>query len=129
MVDLHCSNGPVSSMPGSTHHKVPKGTMCDNHPDRKATVRMQGETDSFGCEYTIMCDECYAKVKAETTTVDTSGACEWCGKHAAKRRETRDYDEGMCGRIYLVCTPCINRVNDEAQAELEDMGLLWDDLY
>jgi len=33
--------------------------MCDDHQDRPATHRIQGETDSFGCEYIDWCDECY----------------------------------------------------------------------
>ena len=41
--------GPISSLPGSGH-SVPDGAMCDEHPDRPAVARVQGETDSFGCE-------------------------------------------------------------------------------
>ena len=47
--------GRISTLPGSGH-KVPDGTMCDNHPDRLATHRVQGETDSFGSEMNDMCD-------------------------------------------------------------------------
>ncbi len=53
-----CSASRVSTRTGS-HHKVPKGMMCDDHQDRPATHRVQGETDSFGCEYIDWCDECY----------------------------------------------------------------------
>ncbi len=36
--------GPISSLPGA-YHSLPKGTMCDEHPDRPAVARVQGETD------------------------------------------------------------------------------------
>jgi hypothetical protein len=39
--------GPISSLPGSTH-AAPTAGMCDDHPDRPAVARVQGETDSFG---------------------------------------------------------------------------------
>lgn len=39
--------------------------MCDDHPDRPATHRVQGETDSFGCEYIDWCQECHDKYLAE----------------------------------------------------------------
>ena len=41
--------GPISTLPGA-RHALPAGTMCDEHPDRPAVARVQGETDSFGCE-------------------------------------------------------------------------------
>lgn len=41
--------GPTSYLPGH-HCKLPPGTMCDEHPDRLAIARVQGETDSFGSE-------------------------------------------------------------------------------
>jgi len=37
-------------------------------------------------------------------------------------RDARDYEEGMCGRLYRVCGACIKRVNDEARRDLEDSG-------
>ena len=58
-----CSMSRVFTRSGS-HHKVPAGTMCDDHQDRPATHRIQGETDSFGCEYIDWCDECYDKYLA-----------------------------------------------------------------
>jgi hypothetical protein len=41
--------GPISTLPGHSH-QVPDGTVCDDHPDRPAVARIQGETDSFGAE-------------------------------------------------------------------------------
>lgn len=38
--------GPISTLPGH-RHKLPSGATCDDHPDRPAVARIQGETDSF----------------------------------------------------------------------------------
>lgn len=46
MNDRYCSHGPVSSMPGAAS-PVLAGETCDEHPDRPAVRRRQGETDSF----------------------------------------------------------------------------------
>ena len=61
MADI--SSSRVSTRSGS-HHKVPEGATCDDHPDRPATHRVQGETDSFGCEYIDWCQECHDKYLA-----------------------------------------------------------------
>lgn len=116
--------GPISTLPNS-RHQVPDGTKCDDHADRPAVARVQGETDSFGSEMNDMCQECLDKHREHLNSDEAKqhriGICEWCGGHAEDLRDARDYDEGMCGRLYRVCGPCIKRVNDEAAAELEDM--------
>lgn len=114
--------GPISSLPGSLH-KVPEGIMCDDHPDIPATIRVQGETDSFGSEMIDMCDKCYTDYKAEQKDLDLSGNCEWCKNEAPRLFHRRDYDEGLYGRVYLVCQPCITKQNQRALEEMED----WDD--
>ena len=35
--------GPISTLSGA-HHPVPNGQMCDDHEDRPAIARIQGET-------------------------------------------------------------------------------------
>lgn len=114
--------GPISTLPNS-HHDVPKGTKCDEHPDRDAICRVQGETDSFGCEMHDMCQTCLdehrAHLKSPEAEARKTGRCDWCGGDATDLRDARDYDEGMCGRLYRVCGPCIKRVNDEAREELD----------
>lgn len=114
--------GPISSLPGRSHD-VPEGMACDKHPDRKAVARIQGETDSFGCEMIDMCEECAeehrAYLRSDAAKEDRKGQCEWCRSYAEDLRPARDYEEGLCGRVYQVCGPCIKRVNDEAQAELD----------
>lgn len=117
--------GPISTLPGA-RHEVPDGTKCDDHPDRIAVVRIQGETDSFGSEMHDMCAECLAEHRLFLQSPEAQsrrcGRCDWCGQDATDLRDARDYDEGMCGRIYRVCGPCRKRADDEARAELEANG-------
>lgn len=121
--------GPISTLAGTTRD-VPEGMMCDNHPDQPAVVRVQGETDSFGCEMEDICQQCVDERKAyrcsEAGQAEElewrTGACEWCKNHVTDLRDARDYEEGMSGRVYRVCGACIKRVNDEAQAELDASG-------
>lgn len=126
--------GPISTLAGTTRD-VPEGMMCDNHPDQPAVVRVQGETDSFGCEMEDICQQCIDERRAyrcsEAGQAEElewrTGACEWCKKHSTDLSDTRDYEEGMNGRVYRVCGACIKRVNDEAQADLDSYGDYDDD--
>lgn len=111
--------GPISSLPGSTHNPA-KNVCCDEHPDREAVVRVQGETDSFGSEMYDFCKECADKWRAEVAAADTSGCCDWCHHHAPKLRNRRDYEEGLCGRVYQVCHVCIDRENAKLASEMDD---------
>lgn len=117
------TTGPISTLAGKSHD-VPDGQMCDQHPDRPAVARIQGETDSFGCELNDMCQECSdeyrAYLRSDEAKEDRKGQCEWCSGYAEDLRDARDYEEGMCGRVYRVCGACIKRVNDAAAAELSD---------
>ena len=99
-------SGSTRSLPGSKH-RVPHGQTCDEHSDRIAVARIQGETDSFGAEYFDMCQECYNEFRNRDQTDERTGCCDWCGKHSTKLHAARDYDEGMCGPVYRVCDPCI----------------------
>lgn len=99
--------GPISTLPGATHD-VPDGMMCDDHPDRPAVARVQGETDSFGSEMFDMCKECLDKFREEMKADEPDGFCDWC-KTDTKLRPTRDYEEGMCGPVYYVCSPCYSK--------------------
>ncbi|ASP64428.1 hypothetical protein [Sinorhizobium meliloti] len=126
--------GPISTLPG-TSHDVPDGMMCDDHPDRPAVARIQGETDSFGCEMEDLCQQCNDERRAyrcsEAGQAEElewrTGPCEWCKNHVTDLRDARDYEEGMSGRVYRVCGACIKRVNDEAQAELDAYDFGYDD--
>jgi hypothetical protein len=92
--------------------------MCDEHPHRVATHRVQGETDSFGSEMHDMCDECYAIHKAQVEVL--SGVCDWCKNFANRLRDYRDIDEGLAGPIHQVCDECIRQDQIRLQEELED---------
>ena len=50
--------GRIGTLPGHVSNP-PVGMTCDNHPDRPAWKRVQGETDSMGCEQSDLCSECY----------------------------------------------------------------------
>lgn len=106
--------GPISTIPGS-RHVSPEGAMCDDHPDRPAVARVQGETDSFGSEMYDLCQECLDAFRAESRTAH----CDWC-KGEAVVRPTRDTDEGLSGPVYYVCTPCYDKQQAAIRAELDD---------
>ena len=108
------STGPISSLPGASFE--PQG-MCDLHPDRPATARVQGETDSFGCEMHDMCDECAKEHRAEMRKPRISN-CDWCDSTNVEVRFKRDYEEGMLGRVYDVCEPCRRRYDEQVEADL-----------
>jgi hypothetical protein len=112
--------GPISTLPGR-RHDFPDGTMCDEHPDRPAVARIQGETDSFGCEMYDMCSECLAKHREEMRKPDL-GKCDWCDARDVARVPARDYEEGMNGPVYYVCAACKKRQSDRLDAELSRYG-------
>lgn len=106
-------------LPGSAH-AVPGGSKCDNHPDRPATHRRQGETDSFGCEVYDFCAECNEDYNRELREArEATEPCDWCGEEKSGLLPARDYDEGMAGPVYMVCRECRLRQNEAAQAEYE----------
>lgn len=124
--------GPIRTLSGAMH-EVPEGMVCDEHPDRPAVARVQGETDSFGCEMIDMCAECLAEDRAFRNSPEAEehrkGQCEWCKGEATDLRDARDYEEGLYGRVYRVCGGCIKRQNDELKAEADyyDDGRDYDD--
>jgi hypothetical protein len=117
--------GPIATLPGA-HHPLPDGSMCDNHPDRPATARVQGETDSMGCEMWDLCDECRAELRAQMRAPEArTGECDWCHQRATDLRNRRDIDEGMYGRVYRICGDCAKRYD----AELEREAREWDERH
>jgi len=112
--------GPISSMPGSMH-VLPQGQMCDDHADRPAVARVQGETDSFGCEMYDMCQECLDAYNASMKEAQNQEeTCDWCHTRTTGLRNRRDFEEGTSGRIYRVCVPCIKKENERLTQELEE---------
>jgi hypothetical protein len=110
--------GPICTLPGASH-ALPAGTMCDDHPDRPAVARIQGETDSFGSELWDLCEECRDKMQ-EAKRQPITGRCDWCTSDANDLRPHRDYEEGSSGRVYDVCAGCRKREAERLQAELDD---------
>lgn len=111
-------SGPCSTLPYS-RSASPDGARCDQHPDRAATGRIQGETDSFGAEYHDLCHACIDEMQKHREA-DRCGFCEWCKKEATDLRYRRDLDEGMSGPLYKVCGECVRSENEEATRELEE---------
>ena len=98
--------GPISTLPGALY-KVPEGMKCDDHPDRDATHRVQGETDSFGSEMHDMCEECYKEHLVHAAQDrDEEQHCEWHNGLGKDVRPYRDFDEGLAGPVYRVCLEC-----------------------
>ncbi len=127
------TSGPVSSLPGAAFSPE-EGYMCDDHPDRQAVIRVQGETDSFGAEYFYMCEECNAKYKAEKAALNGGafiGNCDRCGTRDVPMFAWRDYDEGLSGPVYYNCRKCkteiVTSMNEAAAEELADRG--YDDYF
>ena len=111
--------GPISTLPGTSYH-LPEGTMCDRHPDRLAVARVQGETDSFGCEMNDVCQECLNADRAYARSPDArTGTCDWCKQPATDLRSARDYEEGMHGPVYEICGKCQKKRDDEISDELK----------
>jgi hypothetical protein len=110
--------GPISSLPGSSHFP-PENTVCDTC-GKPATIRKQGDTDSFGAEMFDFCKECWEKAK-EDFNASMLGSCDWCKAGQVELSPRRDYEEGMAGRVYYVCSHCIDkdvkRINEEYDQE------------
>lgn len=123
-MDYSCSQGPVSTMPGSTYKAQPDIPCEEEGCTLSSDIRVQGETDSIGCEYHHYCSTHYTafKLAVEAHAQEArTGMCDWCGKHATDLRNRRDYDEGSSGRIYRVCSPCCTKDNERAAEELDEL--------
>lgn len=113
------SNGPVRTLPGS-FHKFPVGTTCDHHPDRVAYRRVQTETDSMGCEYADLCEECLSKALVNMRQFFT-GQCERCQNFKDSLRKWRDPEEGSAGRVYNACQECVDDARRYARDEAKTL--------
>lgn len=100
--EIYASKGSVRSLPGDTK-RCTNGEKCDDHPEVDAVYRIQGETDSLGCEYFYTCQDCYDKYKE---VGDPEYDCDGCGKDGPVK-PARDPDEGMAGPVYYYCPSCM----------------------
>lgn len=110
--------GPISTLPGAIF-PAPAGVRCDDHPDRPAAGRLQGETDSMGCEMHDLCRQCLDKARA-ALDAGMSGFCDWCKSMATDLRNHRDWEEGSCGRVYRVCGACRRKEDASFEEQMND---------
>jgi hypothetical protein len=95
--------------------------MCDEHPDRPAVVRRQGETDSFGSEMNDLCQECRDAADAYAADPNNHlGTCDWCKSENVHVRPRRDWEEGSAGRVYDICDNCNDKENKRLAEEFAD---------
>jgi hypothetical protein len=110
-----CSNGPVSSMPGSKH-RVEPGATCTNHENAPAVEKVQTETDRYGAEYFYACEACKI-IRDKSLHELNPGVCDWCNDKSNHLVKRRDPDEGTSGRVYNVCSECIVKQNKKLEEE------------
>lgn len=112
--------GPTSKLPGDLC-RLPAGTMCDEHPDVLAVVRMTGECDSWGSEEIDLCQACVDHDKEmEEAEKLIPKHCEWCKTESLTVRPTRDWEEGTSGPVYDLCSPCRQKNLQRAHDEMDD---------
>lgn len=108
---IRCGCG---GLPGDVRVVVDPNIYCDRCLDAEkrewATKRVQGETDSFGCEYVYLCDKHFAELQKEEEEPRIY-YCDWCHQEVEKTTPTRDYDEGLHGRVYQVCQNCRKKIS------------------
>lgn len=116
--------GPNSYLPGQKL-KVPEGMLCDECCVAHATIRVVGETDSFGSEIEDYCQACWdvfeenaKRAKEENPDAD-HGICDRC-HCSAVCKPTRDATEGRCGPVYWYCEPCMDRHREQQRASFDD---------
>jgi len=121
---LECSHGPVSTMPGHMVEVAPGLAFCNEHPDVDAAFRVQGETDSMGCEYLYLCVPCGHGLRlAKLTAAPVDGYCDWHKGEGSDIKPHRDYDEGMSGPVYRVCGACRKAELEAAHEELRQQRI------
>jgi len=115
----------MAAVTGRGEHPGPiqPGQLCDDCHEHLATHRMLVESDSFGTEYTDLCDACAEKERQRRAEERARGGkCDWCGKNSTDLHRTRDFDEGSNGPVYEVCPSCYHRQQEAIQRELEQYG-------
>ena len=109
-----------SGLPGDVIRLQNQSEICEGYNcdcNAIATHRMQGETDSFGAEYMYFCPSCLQKCQHDINDQEEE-TCEWC-KKTAKLSPIRDFEEGLSGPVYYVCSGCISKQNKRIREEWE----------
>lgn len=66
------------------------------------------ESDSFGDEFTSMCEK---HVEEFANSEPALEICEWCNVGPIEVHPIRDFEEGSHGPVYEVCNACIAKQN------------------
>lgn len=108
-------------LPGQTR-PLSENQMCEVHDDKPAVIELCTEADSFGAEWTPLCQSCIDEHNAEKHPDGVLRDCDWCHATNVRIKPMRDYEEGSNGPVYDVCGPCRTRHNKRVQEELEASG-------
>ena len=110
---IRCGCG---GLPGDVRVVVNPDIYCDQCLSEEklewATKRIQGETDSFGCEYEYLCDRHFEEEQTQEEEPRIY-YCDWCKQEVEKTTPMRDYEEGLNGPVYHVCKHCRQKVSAE----------------
>jgi hypothetical protein len=109
----------MNNLPGSRVAYIGCDTCEECNNGTRATWRLQGETDSFGCEYIFVCDKHLEEADDAAREADTAGPCDWCKINKEKLSPHRDIDEGSNGPVYHVCSSCIAKESEALEDELD----------
>ena len=110
-------------LPGDTIKFHTLEQVCDGYNcecTSLATNRVQGETDSFGAEYHYFCTDCTAKCHKDERENREEECCDWCKKQALLA-PIRDWEEGLYGPVYYVCSKCRCKQDKDMQEEYEHL--------
>jgi len=77
-----------------------------------ATHSLCTESDSFGSEYTYLCDKHIADIRTKSNKPKV-GCCQFCNTAGVEVSPFRDPDEGSHGPVYNACSPCRKRIIDD----------------
>lgn len=91
-----------------------------------AVTALITESDSMGSEYHPLCTSCgdktLLKIKEarEKEEANPTGYCDWCKASNVLVSPHRDFEEGLHGRVYDVCSPCLAKERERIAEEMED---------
>lgn len=107
--------GLVQTPPGTSFYPPP-GKRCDKHSDRLAVARIQSETDAFGAEMVDCCQECAIALQS-ALHAPKAVQCDRCDTPQLDCMSWRNPDEGVAGRVYMVCSECRKAFSVAAREE------------
>ena len=107
------------------------GKFCstDGHEAVLGVRALVVDSDSFGSDYAVLCEECCLAEAAETKQrneeqlANPSNTCDWCKTKNVFTYRHRDIEEGSHGAVYDVCQTCINKELKQIRDDLEDSYL------